>query len=85
MPPRRTAAPGLPHILKDEAPTVKLLWLWLEPQGVVDYSQREMAAALGFDVKAVGAALARLRALELVDDLERAPGKRGKLAAKRSS
>ncbi len=79
MPPRRSAAPGLPDSLKDEAPTVKLLWLWLFPQGVVDYSQREMAVALGFDVKAVGAALARLRALGLVEDLERAPGKRGKL------
>ncbi len=83
MPPRRSAAPGLPDSLKDEAPTVKLLWLWLSPQGVVDYSQREMAVALGFDVKAVGAALARLRVLGLVEDLERAPGKRGKLVAKR--
>lgn len=83
MPTRPTAAPGLPDSLKDEAPTVKMLWLWLEPQGVVTYSQRAMAEALGIDVKAVGAALSRLRVLGLVDDLERAPGKRGKLAAKR--
>lgn len=81
MPPRRSSAPGLPDILQDEAPTVKLLWLWLEPQGVVSHSQRAMAEALGVDVKAVGAALSKLRELDLIDDLERAPGKRGKLRA----
>lgn len=80
MPPRREAAPGgLPDQLKDEAPTVKLLWLWLLPQGVVDYSQRAMAEALGVDVSAIGVALARLRALGLVEDLERAPRTRGRL------
>lgn len=83
MPPRRSSAPGLPDILKDEAPTVKLLWLWLLPQGVVTHSQRAMAEVLGVDVKAVGTALSRLRKLELVEDLERAPGRRGKLRAKR--
>lgn len=85
MPPRRASAPGLPDILKDEAPTVKLLWLWLEPQGVVTHSQRAMAQALGLDIKNVGAVLSRLRELELIDDLERAPGKRGKLRALRPS
>ena len=82
MPPRRSSAPGLPHILKNEAPTVKLLWLWLLPQGVVSHSQRAMAEALGVDVKNVGVALSRLRKLELVEDLERVPAKRGKLRAR---
>lgn len=84
MPPRRSSAPGLPHILKDEAPLTKLLWLWLEPQGVVDHSQRAMADALGVDVKDIGRVLSRLRDLGLIDDLERAPGKRGKLRARHS-
>ena len=69
MPPRRESAPGIPHILKSEAPTVKLLWLWLLPQGVVSHSQRAMAEALGFDVSTLGVALRRLRELELVEDL----------------
>lgn len=82
MPPRREAAPGLPDLLKDEAPTVKLLWLWLLPQGVVPYSQRAMAEALGFDISAVGTALKRLRELGLVEDLERSPRARGRLRAR---
>ena len=82
MPPRRESAPGLPDLLKDEAPTVKLLWLWLEPQGVVPYSQRAMAEALGFQVNAVATALSRLRALGLVEDLERSPRTRGRLRAR---
>ena len=82
MPPRREAAPGLPDLLKDEAPTVKLLWLWLEPQGVVSHSQRAMAEALGFQVNAVATALSRLRALGLVEDLERSPRARGRLRAR---
>lgn len=84
MPPRRSSAPGLPDILKDEAPTVKLLWLWLEPQSVVTHSQRAMAQALGLDVKNTGTVLSRLRELGLIDDLKRAPGKRGKLRVRRS-
>ena len=84
MPPRREAAPGgLPEPLKDEAPTVKLLWLWLLPQGVVSHSQRAMAEALGIELKAVGSALKRLRALGLVEDLERSPRTRGRLRARR--
>ncbi len=82
MPPRRESAPGIPHILKGESPTAKALWLWLEPRGVVDYSQRAMAAALGFDVSTLGGALKRLRELGLVEDLERSPRARGRLRAR---
>ena len=81
MPPRRAAAPGIPELLKDEAPTVKVVWLWLEPRGVVSYSQRAMAEALGLEVSAFNVALVRLRALGLVEDLERSPRTRGKLRA----
>ena len=82
MPPRRQAAPGLPDPLKNEAPTVKLLWLWLLPQGVVGHSQRVMAEALGVDVSMLGTALKRLRELRLVEDLERSPRARGRLRAR---
>ena len=82
MPPRRQNAPGIPHIPKSEAPTAKALWLWLFPQGVVGYSQRAMAAALGFDVSTLGVALRRLRELGLVEDLERSPRARGRLRAR---
>ena len=82
MPPRRESAPGIPHILKGEAPTAKALWLWLLPQGVVSHSQRAMAEALGFDVSTLGVALRRLRELELVEDLERSPRARGRLRAR---
>lgn len=81
MPPRRRDVAGLPEPLKDASPTVKLLWLWLEPQGVVDYSQREIAAALGVEQRSLPGALRELRQLGLLEDLERAPGKRGKLRA----
>lgn len=81
MPPRRRDVAGLPEPLRDASPTIKLLWLWLEPQGVVDYSQREIAAALGVEQRSLPGALRVLRRLELLEDLERAPGKRGKLRA----
>jgi Mn-dependent DtxR family transcriptional regulator len=44
---------------------VKLLFLWLRPQGVVSYSQREIARALGISQGAVSLSLVRLRALGL--------------------
>jgi DNA-binding MarR family transcriptional regulator len=83
MPLRRSVALVLPSILRDEPPSVKLLWLWLEPQGVVTHSQRAMAEALGLDIKVVGTALSRLRALGLVEDLERTARRRGRLRAVR--
>ena len=62
--------PPLPDALLDEATAVKLLWLWLRPQGVVSYAQRDMARTLGVSQAVVSTALARLRALGFV--LERA-------------
>jgi DNA-binding MarR family transcriptional regulator len=84
MPPRRRAVPGLPGALLGEPPTVKLVWLWLSSQGVVDYSQREIARALGVEPRAMASALDRLRALGLLEDVEREPRKRGKLRARTS-
>lgn len=84
MPPRCRDVAGLPEPLKNASPTIKLLWLWLEPQGVVDYSQREIAAALGVEQRSLPGALRELRRLGLLEDLERAPGKRGKLRVRRS-
>ncbi len=82
MPPRRRELPGLPETLKGEPPSVKVVWLFLAPQGVVDFSQREIADALGLEQRTVATALERLRVLGLVEDLERAPRTRGKLRAK---
>jgi len=51
--------------LHDESVIVKLLFLWLRPQRVVPYSQREIARALGISQGAVSLSLARLRGLGL--------------------
>lgn len=68
----------LPKDLLEEATAVKLLWLWLRPQGVVSYSQRDMARALGVSQAVISTALAKLRELAFV--LERAePSGRGQM------
>jgi transcriptional regulator with XRE-family HTH domain len=58
-------------VLHDESVIVKLLFLWLGPQGVASYSQREVARALGISQGAVSLSLARLRELELGGDNEK--------------
>ena len=67
------APPSLPEVLKPEPPTVKLLYLWLLPQGEVSYPQRHVGRALGLTQANVSIALKRLRSLGLVADLEPAP------------
>ena len=55
-----TSVPELPEVLLDEAPTVKLLYLWLAPQGEVSWSQREIAVAVGITQANVSRAMKRL-------------------------
>jgi hypothetical protein len=69
VPPRREPAPPLPEVLKAETPFVKLLYLWLSPQGEVSYSNRAIAEALGVYHHQVNRAIRRLRALRLIEDV----------------
>lgn len=69
-----TEPPPLPPALKDEAPTTKLLFVWLKPQGTVSYTVRELAELLGVATQSVQTALTRLRELGLLRDLEAASG-----------
>ncbi len=63
-----------PPALKDKAPTTKLLFVWLGPQGEVSYTVRELAELLGVTPPSVEAALTRLRELGLIDDVKLARG-----------
>lgn len=65
----------LPKALLEEATAVKLLWLWLRPQGVVSYSQRDMARALGVSQAVISTALAKLRELGFVLERAQATGR----------
>lgn len=69
-----TDPPPLPPDLRAEAPTTKLLFVWLEPQGVVAYTVRELAELLGVATQSVQTALTRLRELGLLEDIEPASG-----------
>ncbi len=62
---RRRGVTALPPALLAEAPSVKLLWLWLKPQGKVNYTVRELEEVLGLAHRTVHAALARLASEEL--------------------
>ena len=69
-----TEPPPLPPDFKDEAPITKAVFLWLEPQGEVSHSVRDIAEALGVAQHSAQTALARLRELGLLIDLEPARG-----------
>ena len=66
--------PPLPPDLKDEAPITKAVFLWLEPQGEVSYSVRDITELLGVAQHSAQTALAKLRELRLLVDLEPARG-----------
>ena len=66
--PAKVPPKSLPEALLKEPPSVKLLYLWLCPQGEVSYSQRTMARALGLTQANVSIALNRLRDLGLIED-----------------
>lgn len=53
----------------DEAPTTKLIWLYLLPKGRVAYSTRRLAAALNLSQRVATVGLKRLRVLGLLEDL----------------
>lgn len=55
-----TKPPRLPKALLGEAPSVKLLYLWLAQHGEVDMSQRDIAATLGITQANVSLATRRL-------------------------
>ena len=65
-----TDPPPLPPALKDEAPTTKLLYVWLGPQGEVSYTVRELAELSGVTPTSVQAALTRLRELGLLEHIK---------------
>lgn len=64
-----TPTPLLPALLAEPI-IVKLLYLWLGPQQVVSYSQRQIAKALGISQGAVSLSLRRLQSL-LNSDVEK--------------
>ena len=76
---------SLPEALRAETPTTKLLYLWLEPRGVVGYTVRELAELLFISTGSVQTALTRLRELGLLTDIKPASGSAsGRYRIKRS-
>ena len=69
-----TDPPPLPPALQAEAPTTKLLFVWLGPQGTVSYTVRELAELLSLSTGSVQTALTHLRQLGLIEDLKLASG-----------
>ena len=69
-----TDPPPLPPALQTEAPTTKLLFVWLGPQGTVSYTVRELAELLGVTPTSVQTALTRLREMGLLEDVKLARG-----------
>lgn len=52
--------------LRAKTPVTKLLWAYLRPQGVVSYTVRGMAEALGASPPSVATGLRRLELLKLL-------------------
>ncbi len=76
--------PRVPRSLKDESPSVKLIWAWLKDQGTVSYSVREIADALELNAKNVSDALNKLRETGcLIDIGEHGERKKGTFYIKR--
>ena len=63
---KKTEPTPLPEALRAEKPTTKLLWVYLRPQGVVSYTVRGMAEALGASSPSVAAGMKRLELLKLL-------------------
>ena len=64
---RNSKALILPEELKQLNAVSKVIWLYLKPLGLVKFSQRDMAAALGFARSAVSKALPLLRDSQLLE------------------
>jgi len=82
--PNLSSPPPLPAALLDEAPSVKLLYLWVSYNGEVTLSQRAIASALGVTQASVSLAVKRLIELGLISrgPLDK-PRVRGRLSAVR--
>lgn len=63
---KRADIPSLPLALQTEPPSVKMLYLWLLPQGTVTWSQREIGAAVGITQANVSRAMTRLGEIGLL-------------------
>ena len=59
----------LPDVLLAEAVSVKLIWAYLLPKGVVSYSSYKLGEALGLSQPSTTFGLAHLRKLKLIEDL----------------
>jgi DNA-binding transcriptional ArsR family regulator len=80
----KTTPPRVPEVIRDDGPSVKLIWAWLKDQGTVSYSVREIEEALGLSHKVVHDALATLREKGLLMDVgEREERKKGAFYIKR--
>lgn len=64
--------PPFPEELLEAAPSVKVIYLWLLPQGEVSYSIDDVAEALGFTRDTATDALKALRVADLLVDVEAA-------------
>ena len=69
-----TDPPPLPPALQAEAPTTKLLFVWLGPQGEVSYTVRKLAELLSVSTGSVQTALTCLRELGLIEDIKPSRG-----------
>lgn len=61
--------PPLPVALSGASPTTRLLYAWLKPQGVVDYSAQQLADLLHITKKSALAARSELATLELLEQV----------------
>ena len=73
-----TELPHLPEGLKKAKATTKMLYLWLRPQGKVNYSMREMREELKMAAQSMQDAVDKLKELELWHEV--AP-RRGRIPA----
>ena len=60
-----TEPPHLPEGLKKTKATTKMLYLWLAPQGTINYSMREMRQELNMAAQSMQDAVDKLKELEL--------------------
>lgn len=88
--PRRTVSmdssdpPPLPSVLEQETPTVKLVYIYLEPYSEVEVSVRQLEALLGISHRPAAEAMQRLVALGLLEVLEQQVNRPGRYHVKRN-
>lgn len=72
----KTTPPRVPEAIRDDGPTVKLIWAWLKDQGTVSYSVREIEEALNLSHRVVHDALNTLREKKLLVDVGEQEGRK---------